>query len=156
MVLVPGYQKLTKGTGAIVLGLDFVQEQLTGFLPREMTAILRRSMAKIAANIRKDMRSGAPRGAVGTLRRAIVSKRDRGSRDSIEASVHITKGREAKNDAFYWHMVEFGTEHSAPKPFIVPAIERAKASYRSDLSSEINRQVIKQLEKRAKKQRLQK
>ena len=71
--------------GAIVDGMDFVRDQLKGFLPRETNAILRRTTAKIAAKIRNDMRRGAPRRG-GKLRRAIVSKRKRGSRDSIEAS----------------------------------------------------------------------
>lgn len=138
-------------SGAIVLGMDFVTEQLTGFLPREMVAVMRRTMTKIAANIRKDIKSHAPV-RFGTLRRAVVSKRKRGTRDSIEAAVYITKGSGAKNDAFYWHMVEYGTQHSAAKPFIGPAIERAKATYRKDVADEVDRQVIKQLEKRARRQ----
>lgn len=153
MALVAGYTKLTRGTGAIVLGMDFVHDQLVSFLPRESTAILRRTMTKIAANIRNDIRAGAERKS-GTLRRAVVSKRQRGTRDQIEAAVHITKGNAAKHDAFYWHMVEFGTAHSDPKPFIVPAIERARATYRKDLGDELGRQIVKQLEKRAKRQRL--
>ena len=102
--------------GAIVEGMDFVKDQLTGFLPRESKAILRRTTAKIAANIRNDMRANAPR-RDGTLRRAIVSKRRRGSKDSIEAAVFITRGKEARHDAFYWYFLEYGTKHSAAKPF---------------------------------------
>lgn len=139
--------------GAMIQGMDFVRDQLEGFLPRESVAILRRTTVKIAANVRNDMRRNAPR-RDGTLRRAIVSKRRRGTRDSIEAGVFITRGREAKHDAFYWYFVEYGTQHSVAKPFAAPAVERARASYRSDISKEVDRQVIKQLEKRAKRQRV--
>ncbi len=134
--------------GAMVLGMDFVREQLEDFLPRESVAILRRSTVKIAASVRNDMRRHAPR-ITGTLRRAIVSKRERGTRDSIEAAVYITKGSDAKHDAFYWHIVD------AAEPFVTPAIERARSTYRKDIGKEVDRQVIKQLEKRAKRQRLQ-
>lgn len=140
--------------GAMVLGMGFVRTQLKEFLPRESVAILRRSTVKIAARVRNDMRRNAPRDE-GTLRRAIVSKRQRGTRDSIEAAVWITKGPGSKWDAYYWHMVEYGTQHSAAKPFAGPAAERARSTYRKDIGEEVDRQVIKQLEKRAKRQRLQ-
>lgn len=139
--------------GAMVQGMDFVKDQLEGFLPRESVAVLRRTTTKIAANVRNDMRRRAPK-VSGTLRKAIVSKRSRGSRNSIEAGVYVTKGAEAKNDAFYWFFVEYGTQHSPAKPFAAPAIEAARATYKDDLAKEIDRQVIKQMEKRALRQRI--
>jgi len=139
----------------MVQGMDFVKDQLTGFLPREATAILRRATTKIAANLRNEIRRAAPR-RTGTLRKAIVSKKRRGTRDSIEASIYITKGNEAKHDAFYWHMVEYGTPTAAAKPFVGPATEAARATYKKDIGEEVGRQVVKQLEKRAKRQRLSK
>lgn len=30
------------------------------------------------------------------------------------------------NDVFYAHMVEHGTSHSAPRPFLVPALEESR------------------------------
>lgn len=139
-------------TGVTVEGLDFVQEQLEGFLPREAEAILRRTVTKIAANVRDDIRKNAPK-LTGVLRRAIRSRRERGSKGEVMASVYITKGKGSKADAFYWHMVEFGTRTARARPFIGPAVERARAGYKAALQSEVGRQVIKQLEKRAKTQR---
>jgi HK97 gp10 family phage protein len=136
-----------------LIGLDFVNEQLKDFLPRETTAILRRTMTRIAAKVRKGMRARAPR-QEGTLRRAIVSKRRRGTRDSIEAGVFITKGSDAKHDAFYWHMVAFGTQHSPAQDFVTPVVEEARSTFKRDVGSEVGRQVTKQLVKRAKRQRL--
>ncbi len=136
--------------GAMVQGMDFVREQLEDFLPRESVAIMRRTTVKIAASVRNDIRLHAPRQS-GTLRRAVISKRRRGTRDSIEAAVFITMGPGAKHDAYYWYWVEYGTSHSAAKPFVAPAVERARATYRKDIGEEVDRQVIKQLEKRAKR-----
>lgn len=139
--------------GVSVEGLDFVREQLEGLLPREAKAVLRRTVTKIAADVRDDMRRNAPK-LSGVLRRAIRSKRERGGRDDVLAAVYITKGKGAKADAFYWHMVEFGTPTASAKPFAGPAIERARAGYQQALKSEVGRQVIKQIEKRAKTQRI--
>ena len=139
--------------GAMLLGMDFVRDQLKDFLPRETKAILRRSTAARARVVRNDIRARAERKS-GTLRRAVVSKRQRGTRDLVEAAVFITHGPEAKHDAYYWRWVEHGTQHSNAKPFVAPAVERARASYREDLGREVGRQVVKQLEKRAKRQRV--
>ncbi len=136
-----------------VFGLKFIEDQLAGFFPRESKAIMRRSTTKIAATIRNGMRKRAPRDS-GTLRKAIVSKRKRGRPGLIEAAVYITKGLDAKHDAFYWHMVEYGTVHSRAQPFAQPVVESTRATYQGDLAKEIDRQVIKQMEKRAKRQRL--
>lgn len=141
-----------KGPIVHVEGMEFLREQLEGFLPRESIAILRRTTVRIAASVRDGIRERAPV-LTKTLRKAIVSKRDRGTRDSVEASVLITKGKQAKHDAFYWHMVEFGTQHSAPQPFITPVVEQARSTYREDIARELNTQVLKQLEQRAKRQR---
>lgn len=142
-----------KGGTVHVEGMEFLRDQLEQFLPRESTAVLRRTTQKIAAKVRDEIRARAPE-ATGNLRKAIVSKRDRGTRDSIEASVHITHGKQAKHDAFYWHMLEYGTAHSAARPFVTPVYEQARSTYREDLSRELDAQVIKQLETRAKRQRV--
>lgn len=139
---------------AIVQGMDFVRGQLKEFLPKESTAIMRRATVAIARNVRDDIKSNAPR-RTGTLRRAIVAKRQRGKKNRlIEAAVFITRGRTAKHDAFYWHMVEYGTQTAKARPFVGPAVERARAFYRENLDFELDRQLHKQLAIRAKRQRL--
>jgi HK97 gp10 family phage protein len=140
------------GAGVTIEGLDFVREQIEGFLPREAEAILRRTVTRIAATVRDDIRANAPK-VTGILHRAIRSRRERGNRGEVLASVYITKGKGAKADAWYWHLVEFGSRTARAKPFIGPAVERARAGYVAALKSEVGRQVINQLEKRAKAQR---
>ncbi len=137
---------------AMIQGMDFVKDQLEGFLPRESKAILRRTTAAIAREVRDEIRKRAPVRR-GILRRAIIAKRDRGTRDQIEASVWITKGTDAKYDAFYWHMVEWGTKTAKAKPFIEPVVEGVRPTYKQDLGTQLNKQIKKQLEKRAKSQK---
>lgn len=139
---------------AILVGSAFVRAQLKEFLPKESTAILRRATAAIARNVRDDIRSNAPR-RTGTLRKAVVAKRQRGKKNRmIEAAVFITKGNDAKHDAFYWHMVEYGTQTAPARPFVTPAVERAREFYQEKLDFELSSQIRKQLEIRAKRQRL--
>lgn len=134
---------------AHIEGMEFLRDQLEQFMPRESTAILRRTVTRVAATIRNDIRKNAPKDT-GTLRKAVQSKRNRGTRDRIEASVVITKGSGAKHDAWYWHLVEFGTQWVQARPFVVPAFQRARASYRQLFEREFLQQIAKQLEKRAK------
>jgi len=87
--------------GVEVIGAKFVEEQLAGFLPRESKNILRRTVVKIAAGVRNDIRRNAPKNE-GTLRKAIKSKRNRGHKNTVEASVFIAKGKGQKHDGWYW------------------------------------------------------
>lgn len=140
-------------TGIEVDGVEFVRSQLAQFTPRETKSILRRSVVRIAANLRKEMRKRAPKDD-GTLRKAIISKRERGTRDTVSAAVWITHGRGARNDAWYWHMVAFGTETQAPNDFLTPVVEEARRTMSQRFENEVVTQLNKELAKRAARQRL--
>jgi HK97 gp10 family phage protein len=52
---------------------------------------------------------------------------------SLKASIHVENARghgylvvAGDRDVFYAHMVEHGTSHSAPQPFLVPALEQMR------------------------------
>jgi len=137
--------------GAHIEGMEFLKDQLEDFMPRESKAIMRRTTSGIASRLRKKMRELVPV-ARGVLRKAIVSKRMRGTRDSVEAGIYITKGKAAKHDGFHWHFQEFGTQHHPPQPFVGPVYEEARADYRSLFGAEFGKQLQKQMEKRAKAQ----
>lgn len=106
-----------------IVGAEELKEVLSQVAPKEAANVLRRTTADVARDLRDEIRAAAPVDT-GTLKKAIVSKRDRGTPGSVEASVTITKGKSQKNDAWYWHMIEFGTVFRAARPFIVPATER--------------------------------
>lgn len=134
-----------------VEGMRFLKDQLTDFMPRESIAILRRTVTKVAASVRNEARRNAPKDR-GVLRKAIKSRREKGTRDYAEASVRVEQGKAAKYDAWYWHMVEFGTRLKAAKPFITPAFEKLRAESRSVFEREFLTQLEKQMLKRAKRQ----
>jgi len=156
-------------------GIEDLKKTLGDFLPREANNILRRTITKVAANIRNDMRQAAPKDQ-GVLRRAIVSRRERGTPDSVEAGVYITHGKGQKNDAWYWHFVEWGTEgyrvgekrrdfrgkshgivrrNIAPKkaqPFIKPTVEKWRPKISAVFREELGPQIEREIAKRARRQ----
>ena len=125
-------------------GLEEVQDALSSVAPKEARRVLQRTVASIAKSVRTDARAAAP---VRTrrLRKAIKSKRDKGARDSLEASVRVDKR------GFYWRFLEFGTKQQSARPFLLPALERARARLTTTFQQEFWVQFKRELEKKAKK-----
>lgn len=143
--------------GGILAGKRFVVNQISNLLPKEARAAMRGSTLSIARELRNTMKKNAPRDT-GTLRKAIKAKRAkiRGKgKWMIAADVIITRGKQAKNDAWYWFLVEYGTIKKEARPFARPAIALHRRTYRRKLKMATREQVFKQLVKRAKRQREQ-
>lgn len=139
------------GTTAVqVHGLEDLERALLVFMPREAKAILRRTVRGVAADIRKDARRSAPKNE-GTLRKAIISRGIKGKRTEESAGVFVTHGRGARNDAWYWFFVEWGTVNSSAKPFLTPAIEKARRGFVSTFQSHFGKQLEKEMHKRAQR-----
>lgn len=130
-----------------VTGIKEIEDQLNNRLPKESKAILRRTMVRLARDVRDDARIRA-RQRTRTLRKAIVHKRDRGRKGSIEASVWVRHGRAVKHSAFYWRFIEWGTSHHSATPFLTPAFERGRANFRKFFRTEFFRQLARQIKKR--------
>lgn len=131
-------------------GLEELKDTLGDFLPREANNILRRTITKVAANIRDDMRKEAPKDE-GVLRKAITSRRNRGTPDSIEAGVYITHGKKVRNSAWYWHFLEYGTVNHPADPFIYPTAEEWRGKISDSFRHELGPQIEREVEKRAKR-----
>lgn len=82
--------------------------QIAASLPSRMKAVAEAGAEKIAedAKARVHVDSGALRDAIHV--------------DSQPEGVYVVAG---DTDAFYGHLEEFGSSHSAPHPFLVPALE---------------------------------
>lgn len=147
-----GALKKRGGAGHLQIdGMEEVKRTLGEFLPREATNILRRTITKVAAGIRRDMRQAAPKDE-GVLRRAIISRRSRGTPNTVEAGVYITHGKGQKNDAWYWHFVEWGTVDTRAQPFIVPTVESWRPKISATFRNELRPQIEREIAKRARRQ----
>ena len=130
-----------------IVGAEELKGILNELAPREANNLMRRATYDMAKDLREDVRAGAPE-KTGTLKKAITASRKRGTPGSIEAAVEITKGKSARNDAWYWHFVEFGTRLRAAKPFIIPAAERMRSRLKEIFEEKFGKQLEKTLAKR--------
>lgn len=113
--------------------------------------IMQQAIKDVATDIAKDAITMAPVQS-GTLRRAIKAKSERAKPGLFVATVYITKGLQAKDDAWYWLFVEFGTVNQAPQPFVTPAYEIMKSDIeRGQLMPRIGKRIIKQMASLRKK-----
>lgn len=86
--------------------------------------------AELHVRIDPAVRAAAEVVASGARARVPVGAPDVHLRDAIHverdevASYSVIAG---DDEVFYGHMVEFGTSHSAPRPFMVPAAEDGRA-----------------------------
>lgn len=103
-------------------GLDAVSDVLAKVGPREARNLLRNTVHAVASQLRDEMRQRAPKDE-GTLRRAITAKREKMRGSQVASNITITHGKGVRHNAFYWHMVEYGTVRNQPQPFIVPSVE---------------------------------
>lgn len=103
-------------------GLDAVSDVLAKVGPREARNLLRNTVHAVASQLRDEMRQRAPKDE-GTLRRAITAKREKMRGNQVASNITITHGKGVRHNAFYWHMVEYGTVRNQPQPFITPSVE---------------------------------
>ena len=124
-----------------------IKRALTELAPREARNVLRRTTLAATRKLRDDARRRAPKDQ-GVLRRAIRAKRDRGRPGSIEASVIITHGGDARFDAFYWRFLEYGTQKQSARPFMQPTFEAGKRETFRHFRNEFFPQFKREIEKR--------
>lgn len=105
-----------------ITGLEEMRAKLADMAPREARNLLRSTVHGTATEIRNRLRQRVPKDT-RTLEKAIVSKRRRGKPDEIVSDVIIEHGRGARRNAFYWHIVEFGSTRAPARPFIIPTVE---------------------------------
>ncbi len=118
-------------------------------LPNELTAssrggILALALRDIANMVKKDVIADAPVGTGeeyvsfkgqkikvehGRLKRAVRVRRDKnphlvGMTENIQIKMYKGRSRLDKNAAWFWFMVNFGTEKQAPQPFFTGAFDK--------------------------------
>lgn len=108
-------------------GLEEVQEVLGELAPRTANNLGRAFIHGIASEIAKEAKKRAPKDE-GTLRKAIKAKRRRAKPFKPVSDVIVTTGRKEKNNAFYWHFIEYGTQQHSERPFFRPALDEISAN----------------------------
>lgn len=87
--------------GVTVSGIEDINHILTTIAPREAKNLLRATIFEMAKDIAKDAVSRMPSDE-GTMKAETFAKRDRGNKNTLAASVRVSR------DAFYWRFLEYG------------------------------------------------
>ncbi len=132
-------------------GLKEFKKMAENIAPRRARTLARSAVHAVAGEVRDEMRRKAPKDQ-GTLRKAIHSKRRRGSPVEAVSDVRISHGRNAKHDAWYWHMIEFGTTKASAQPFIRPTVDKLQSQMTQMFREHFGKRLEKELNKEAKKQ----
>jgi HK97 gp10 family phage protein len=112
----------------IVLNFRDVRKRLEDLPKKVVSKVVRRAIYAGATVIRDAAREKVPV-ETGALKKSIVAKANTKRGGEISASVGVAKKRFVKGKRAgryprrYAHLVEFGTAHSAPKPFLRPAMD---------------------------------
>ena len=133
-------------------GLEALRKMSDQVAPKVARRLARATVHSIAGEVRNAMRQRAPKDD-GTLRKAIKSKRRRGRPDEAVSDVRIEHGRTVKNNAWYWHFIEFGTTKHTAQPFIQPTVDEYAPRIPTIYREEFGRRLEKELAKAHRQQK---
>lgn len=117
-------------------GIAEIQKVLEDLTPRHARNIMKNTVYGVAAELRNEIRAGAPVDD-GKLKRSVSAKNLRSPPNRPASIVYF------KPQGFHWRFVEHGTVKMPPIPFVTPAVNR----FRTKLPRLINERFIKALDK---------
>lgn len=132
-----------------IQGLDKALKRLQDLEKKSNRKYLNQAARAGAAEIRKVARANAkmiddPSTALAIHKNVKSQRRKRTPKNRIEYEVGIdTEGK--GGDTFYWWWVEFGTRHTAPNPFMLPALEQSQAKAQKAFVDKLNESIDKEL-----------
>ena len=140
-----------------VIGIESMNKIFDDILPKHARNLSKAFVHGLASDMSKEAKKRVPVNK-GTLKKAIKAKRRRSKPDKPTSDVVVEQGSDAKNDGFYWHMVEYGTGGPVPQPeqpFLRPARDlvraempqRAEAQFQKKLAALIKREQKKAAKK---------
>jgi len=134
-----------------ITGIEEVNKILKEIAPKHAANIARSTVHAIASDIAKEAKSSAVTGDTKNLKKSIKAKRRKSPSYRPRSDVVVTHGSSAKNDAWYWHFVEFGTKKQPAQPFFLPVYNKYKASINTIYKKKFFVQLAKKLAREAKK-----
>ncbi len=134
-----------------VTGIKEFRKMCNTLAPRQARNLVRSTVHGVAGRVRKEMRKRAPKDE-GDLRKSIKAVRRRMQGDTAISDVRIEHGKTSKNDAWYWHFIEFGTQTRGATPYIQPTVDFMAPQMPQIFEQEFAKKLKKNLEKKAKQQ----
>ena len=118
-------------------GADELARLLRGLDKKLRTKAYRAALTAGADIVLKAAKANVPVDT-GNLKKSLA-KQVRVTRRAHVARIGWRQGKGAKNDGFYGHMVEYGTAHSAARPFMRPALDENEHAVVKAYGDEIQR-----------------
>jgi HK97 gp10 family phage protein len=134
-----------------VTGIEEFRKMTKDLAPKQARNLARATVQGVATEVAKQMRKKAPKDD-GTLRKAIKARRRKMQGDVAMSDVRIEHGKGSKNDAWYWHFIEFGTQKNSAQPFIQPTVAAVEPQLPGIFAREFGKKLEKALAREAKKQ----
>lgn len=140
--------------GGRISGLDELISALD-LMPRESANLARATVHGVAGEYRDRMRKRVRAAGIGknkTLEKALFAKRDRSPPDKPSASVHVSKGKGARYDGFYWHWLEWPTRnrYMPTVPYIGPTAAEMAAEMPDAIKRQFDKRVVAMMKRRAR------
>lgn len=136
-----------------VIGLEDIQKILAEIAPKHARNLSRALVQSLASTVAKEAKKKVPVDK-GTLKKAIKAKRKKSSPDKPVSDVIVEQGKNAKNDGFYWHMVEYGTGGPTPQPeqpFLRPSRDYVEANMKDIVNDQFTKKLVAAVKREQKK-----
>ena len=127
-------------------GLDELDRAVKKLPQRLQRRVLNTALRASGRVIQKRAKSLAPVKS-GVLRRSIVVRTGKARKGSATVFVTTTKGKGEKNDAWYAHLVEFGTKLVRARPFLRPAFDETQKEQLDAIGQTLAAGIIKETAK---------
>lgn len=130
-------------------GVAELEKLLGDVSPKSANRIMKNTLNDMARDIRKEMRRRAPKDE-GTLRKAIKTYSPKQRGNLLKADVWITHGKNTKYDAYYWHIIEWGSVNHTAQPFIKPSTEEFRQRQPRIMREAFGKRYEKEMQRLAK------
>lgn len=137
-----------------VSGLKDVQNVLENIAPRHARNLARSTVQAVASEAAKKARSLAPKDE-GILKKSIKGKRQKSPPENPRSAVVVERGAGVKNDGWYWHFLEYGTERGGrAHRFMLRTAEDFNGRIEKIYTEKFAKQLLKKIAREAKKGKL--
>ena len=128
-----------------IKGLKELSKALKAFPENIQNNILNSAIRAGIVTIQKEAEKNVPK-REGILKKAIVIKKRRPkNKNRIKYQLGIRQG--SKDDAYYGHIVEFGSSKMEAKPFMRPALESKADEVINEVRKKMQQRIDKEIER---------
>ena len=136
-----------------VKGLEDVDKILTKIAPNQARNLMRSTVHGYVGRIAKKAKTIVNTDTF-TTKKAIKARREKSTPDKPRSSVIITRGKSARNNAWWWRFIEYGTSGKtaqAARPFIAPAAQQMESQKINIIKEEFAKKLEKTIKRQLKK-----